>query len=36
MTTYNWNTKSLYTETIDGQSDYVVIVNYEVVGVDGE
>ena len=36
MTTYNWNTTSLYTETIDGQSDFVVIVNYEVVGVDGE
>jgi hypothetical protein len=36
MTTYTWNVTSLYTETIDGEQNYVVIANYEVVGVDGE
>jgi len=35
MTTYTWNVTSLYTETIDGEQNYVVIANYEVVGVDG-
>jgi len=36
MTTYTWAVTALYTETIDGDSNYVVIANYEVVGVDGE
>jgi hypothetical protein len=36
MTTYTWNVTALYTETIDGEQNYVVIANYEVVGVDGE
>jgi hypothetical protein len=36
MTTYNWNVTALYTETIAGEQNYVVIANYEVVGVDGE
>jgi hypothetical protein len=35
MTTYNWTAKQLLTETIDGEQNYVVIANYEVVGVDG-
>ena len=34
MTTYTWAVTSLYTETIAGEQDYVVIANYEVVGVD--
>jgi hypothetical protein len=35
MTQYTWNVTALYTETIDGEQNYVVIANYEVVGVDG-
>ena len=35
MTTYTWAVTALYTETIDGKEDYVVIANYEVVGTDG-
>jgi hypothetical protein len=35
MTTYTWNVTALYTETIAGEQNYVVIANYEVVGVDG-
>jgi hypothetical protein len=35
MTTYNWNVTALYTETIAGEQNYVVIANYEVVGTDG-
>ena len=36
MTQYTWEVTSLYTETIDGETDYVVIANYTVVGVDGD
>jgi hypothetical protein len=36
MTTYTWAVTALYTETIATEQDYVVIANYEVVGVDGE
>jgi hypothetical protein len=36
MTTYTWAVTALYTQTIGTESDYVVIANYEVVGVDGE
>lgn len=36
MTTFNWKVLSLYTETIAGEQNYVVIANYEVVGVDGQ
>jgi hypothetical protein len=36
MTTYNWRVTQLYTETIEGNSDYVVIGIYDVVGVDGD
>jgi hypothetical protein len=36
MTTYTWNVTALYTETIASEQNYVVIANYEVVGVDGE
>ena len=36
MTTYTWNVTALYTEAVATESDYVVIANYEVVGVDGE
>jgi len=35
MTTYTWAVTALYTETIDGHQDYVVIANYLVLGVDG-
>lgn len=35
MTTFTWKVLSLYTETIAGEQNYVVIANYEVVGVDG-
>jgi hypothetical protein len=34
MTTYTWAVTALYTQTIAGEQDYVVIANYEVVGVD--
>lgn len=36
MTTFNWTVKQLLTQTIDGEQNYVVIANYDVVGVDGE
>jgi hypothetical protein len=36
MTTYTWTITSLYTETIVDKQNYVVIANYNVVGVDGE
>lgn len=36
MTTFNWLVKQLLTETIAGEQNYVVIANYEVVGVDGD
>ena len=36
MTQYTWEVTSLYTETIDGETDYVVIANYTVVGIDGD
>ena len=35
MTTYTWAVTALYTETIAGEQNYVVIANYSVVGVDG-
>jgi hypothetical protein len=35
MTQYTWNVTALYTKTIDGEQNYVVIANYEVTGVDG-
>ena len=35
MTTFNWLVKQLLTETIAGEQNYVVIANYEVVGIDG-
>lgn len=34
MTTYNWKVNSLYTKTIEGEQNYVVIANYEVIGTD--
>ncbi len=34
MTTYTWAVTALYTQTIDGKVDYVVIANYNVIGVD--
>ena len=34
MTTFTWAVTALYTETIAGEQNYVVIANYEVVGVD--
>ena len=36
MTQYTGEVTSLYTETIDGETDYVVIANYTVVGIDGD
>ena len=36
MTNFNWIVNALYTETIDGQQDYVVIASFDVVGVDGQ
>lgn len=36
MTTYNWTITNLYTKTVDGLQDYVVIAMYDVTGVDGE
>jgi hypothetical protein len=35
MTTFTWTVTQLLTETIAGEQNYVVIANYEVVGVDG-
>jgi hypothetical protein len=35
MTTFTWAVTALYTETIAGEQNYVVIANYSVVGVDG-
>ena len=34
MTNYTWAVNALYTETIAGEQNYVVIANYNVVGVD--
>ena len=34
MTTFTWAVTALYTETVAGDPDYVVIANYTVVGVD--
>lgn len=36
MTNYTWNVTQLYTQTIEGNTDYVVIANYNTTGVDGE
>jgi hypothetical protein len=35
MTNYTWNVKTLWTETISDQQNYVVTANYEVIGIDG-
>ena len=35
MTTYTWAVTALYTETIAGEQNYVVIANYNVLGFDG-
>ena len=36
MTNFNWTVTQLYTQTIQGNSDYVVTAIYDVVGVDGD
>ena len=36
MKNFTWAVTALYTETIGTEQDYIVIANYEVVGVDGE
>jgi hypothetical protein len=36
MTQFTWTVTQLLTETIAGEQNYVVIANYEVVGVDGQ
>ena len=35
MTNYTWTVNTLWTETVDGQQDYVVIAAYTVTVVDG-
>lgn len=35
MTTYTWVVDTLWTQTIDGNTDYVVIASYTTTGVDG-
>jgi hypothetical protein len=36
MTNFIWNVTQLYTETIEGKEDYVVLAHCETIGVDGE
>ena len=36
MTNYTWKVTNLYTQTIDGKEDYVVLAHCETIGVDGE
>ena len=36
MINYTWNVTQLYTETIEGKEDYVVLANCETIGVDGD
>lgn len=36
MITYNWTIVNLYTETVEGQQDYVLTSTFEVEGVEGE
>jgi hypothetical protein len=36
MTNFNWIVNALYTQTIAGEQDYVVIASFDVVGIDGE
>lgn len=35
MTTFTWVVDTLWTQTIDGNSDYLVIASYTTTGVDG-
>lgn len=35
MTTFTWIVNTLWTQTVDGQQDYVVIAAYTTTGVDG-
>lgn len=35
MTNFNWVVTSLYTQTIDGEQNYVVVAQYDVIGIDG-
>ena len=35
MTTFTWLVTTLWTQTIDGEQNYVVIASYDVTGVDG-
>jgi hypothetical protein len=35
MTNFTWKVTALYTQSVDGKEDYVVIANYETIGVDG-
>ena len=36
MTTFTWKVTALYTQSINGKEDYVVIANCETIGVDGD
>ena len=36
MTNFNWIVNALYTETIQGEQNYVVIAGFDVIGVDGQ
>jgi hypothetical protein len=35
MTTFKWTVTTLWTQTVAGEQDYVVIASYDVTGVDG-
>jgi hypothetical protein len=36
MINYTWKVTELYTQTIEGKEDYVVLAHCETIGVDGE
>jgi hypothetical protein len=36
MTNFTWNVTQLFSKTIEGITDYVVIANYKTIGVDGK
>jgi hypothetical protein len=35
MTNFTWKVTALYTQSVDGKEDYVVIANCDTIGVDG-
>lgn len=36
MTNFTWVVTSLYTQTINGEQNYVVVAQYDVIGIDGQ